>query len=193
MPLAPGDPSLPELRAKDPAAVERVIRDHTAVLLRGALALGLPESEAEELVQDTLATFLEAAARFEGRSSVRTFLFGILYRKGMERGRKRARELATDPADALFEGHFDAAAHWNSMPRGPEKDADVKEIAALIALCLEELPPQQKAAFLLREVDREETDSICNALDVSDTHLRVLLFRARNRLRECLERKWAQP
>ena len=77
------------------------------------------------------------------------------------------------------------------MPRGPEQDADVKEIADLIAHCLEDLPAQQKAAFLLREVDQEESDSICNALEITDTHLRVLLFRARNRLRDCIEKKWA--
>ncbi len=173
-----------------PDEIAVLVRDHTQDLLRAALGLGLPITDAEELVQDSFVAFLKAAERFEGRSSVKTFLFGILYNKALERGRKAARELATDPSDQIFDGRFNWWGHWTSPPGGPEKEADVKEIAELIAQCLEGLTPQQRAAFQLKEVDRELNPAICNILGVQDTHLRVLLFRARTKLRECIEGKW---
>lgn len=184
-------PLLEGLRRRDPAALSAVVRENAGPLLRGARALGLPTADAEELVQDTFTAFLEALDRFEGRSSVRTFLFGILYRKSMERGRKASRELPTDPADEVFEGRFGRWGHWSRPPRGPEKEADLEEAARLIADCLERLPTQQRAAFVLKEIDREPSEAVRNELGVEDTHLRVLLFRARAKLRDCLEGKWA--
>jgi len=183
---------LSDIRARKPAAIAQAVRAHAGDLLRAALGMGLPEADAEELVQGVFTTFLEAAPRFEGRSTVRTFLFGILYRKALEAGRKKSRELATDPTDEVFDGRFNWWGHWSRGPRGPEDEADVKEIAGLLAECLNGLPDQQRAAFQLKEVDQEESGSVCNILGVESTHLRVLLFRARNRLRECLEGKWKE-
>lgn len=183
---------LKDLRSKKSEAIRDVVNEHTEVLLRAAFGLGLPESEAEELVQQTFVTFLEVVGRFEGRSTVRTFLFGILYRKAMERSRKRSRELATDPVDQVFEKRFGAMGMWASVPRGPDEEALTKETGVLIRECLEGLPETQRAAFYLREVERESAESIRNILEVSDTNLRVLMFRARNKLRECLEKRWEE-
>ncbi|MDD5628730.1 MAG: sigma-70 family RNA polymerase sigma factor [Elusimicrobia bacterium] len=197
MPRAPSQPrpaSAPEdlerLRRRDPAAIEQVVRRHSADLLNGALALGLRENAAEELVAETFAAFLDAAPRFQGRSSVKTFLFGILYRKAMERGRRSARELACDPVDEAFERRFSLLGHWSQPPRGPEEETLAREVAELIGTCLQGLRPLERAAFLLKDVEREPSGSVRNALEVKDTHLRVLLFRARNKLRDCLEARW---
>ena len=181
---------LRELRENRTEAVSRVVHEHAGDLLRAARGMGLPETEAEELVQASFTAFLEAIPRFEGRSTIRTFLFGILYRKALEQGRRKARELATDPADALFDSRFTAWGHWSAPPRGPAEEADVQELAVLLGRCLDELSPQQRAAFQLKEIDREPGDSICNVLGIQDTNLRVLLFRARNKLRDCIEKKW---
>jgi RNA polymerase sigma-70 factor (ECF subfamily) len=181
---------LDRLRRREPAAVEHVVRRHSADLLNGALALGLRENAAEELVAETFAAFLDAAPRFQGRSSVKTFLFGILYRKAMERGRKSAREQAFDPIDEAFERRFNLVGHWSRPPRGPEDETLAHEVVELIEACLKGLRPLEKAAFLLKEVEREPGGSVCNALQVKDTYLRVLLFRARNKLRDCLEARW---
>lgn len=178
------------LRGRKPEAIAEVVRRHAGDLLRAGLGLGLSQADAEELVQATFAAFLEASARFEGRSSVRTFLFGILYNKALEAGRKRSRELAVDPEDEVFESRFSAWGHWSPGPRGPEEEASAKEVARIIAGCLEKLPLQQRAAFQMKEIDHEESPAVCNALGVEDTHLRVLLFRARTRLRACIEGKW---
>ncbi|MBI5201331.1 MAG: sigma-70 family RNA polymerase sigma factor [Elusimicrobia bacterium] len=172
----------------EPQAIAAAVREHSGVLFRAALGQGFSDADAEELVQETFATLL--SARFEGRSTLRTFLFGILYRKCLERRREAGRELAVDPGDEVFESRFHTGGHWAKPPRGPEQDADAAEAAALISDCLKALPPQQKEAFRLREVDQEESAAVCNVLGVSDTHLRVLLFRARAKLRECLEGKW---
>jgi RNA polymerase sigma-70 factor (ECF subfamily) len=181
---------LADLKAHKAEAVSSVVEAHSEVLLRGALGLGLPLVEAEDLVQDVFTVFLSAVSRFEGRSSVRTFLFGILYRKSMERARKRSRELATDPTDAVFEQRFSANGMWASPPRGPEDETLQAESGEMINSCLEGLTEAQRAAFYLREVERQSAEAICNILDVKSTHLRVLLFRARLRLRECIENKW---
>lgn len=190
MPL-PGEENLiKELKSRNPEALTQVIHEHAAVLVRAALGLGFPEPQAQDLVQSVFTAFLEALDRFEGRSSVRTYLFGILYRKAHESWRFQSRELPTDPVDKIFEGRFAPSGHWNRPPRGPEDEALSEELTRLISQCLQGLNPVQRAAFHLKEVDREPGESICNILGVSDTHLRVLLFRARNRMRECLEETW---
>ena len=173
--------------------LEQAVAAYTGPLLRGGLALGLALSDAEELVQDTFAAFLSAAGRFEGRSQLRTYLFGILYNKAKELRRKRVKESGADDEalEAAFNTRFDGAGHWMaSQPKGPEAAALNGELAALIAACAEGLPEAQRAAFFLKEAEGLSTEEACNVLAVSGTNLRVLLFRARLRLRECLERRW---
>ena len=171
--------------------LSRLVAEHTGPLLRGALAMGFAQADAEELVQDTFVAFLKARDRFEGRSSVRTFLFGILYNKGAELSRKKQREYAQDDIEALFDSHFDAHGHWLSeLPKGPEEQVLSKELADIIATCAEKLSMDQRTSFYLKEVEGTASEDICNALGLSDTNLRVLLYRARVRLRECLERNW---
>jgi len=183
--------SLADLKKRDPKAITAVVNRHTGDLLRGAFGLGWRQAEAEELVQETFVTFLDVVERFKGHSTIRTFLFGILYNKSKERGRKRSRELATDPVDAVFENRFNFIGHWKAgNPQGPEDAAMTGETAEVIAECMEGLGETQRAAFHLKEVEHEDAASVCNILDVSGTHLRVLLFRARNKLRDCIEKKW---
>jgi RNA polymerase sigma-70 factor (ECF subfamily) len=183
---------LNKLRARDPELLTHIITDHTEVMLRTAWGLGWRGTDAEELVQATLATFLEAIQRFEGRSSTRTFLLGILYMKALEARRAGGRELPADPIDEVFEKRFGYAGIWCTMPRGPEDEASTKETALILEQCLEALPVQQRMAFFLKEVEHESTETLCKILDLTVTHLGVLLFRARNKLRECVQRKWGE-
>ena len=91
------DPTLPaRLRAGDPAALDLVVRAYLSQILRAARGAGLDPSQAEDVTQATFTTFIETASRFEGRSHVRTWLFGILYRKLSERWRGTARDLEMD-------------------------------------------------------------------------------------------------
>jgi len=174
----------------DAAAVEELVRQYSGPLFAGCLAMGFPESDAEELVQDTFVSYLGAAERFEGRSAIKTYLFGILYNKASQLWRLRRRETSFDDADQAFEQRFYARGMWARPPQGPEDAALSGEVAAWIRRCSEKLTLSQRSAFFMREVEGEKTESLCNILGVSPTNLRVLFFRARTRLRECLEKNW---
>jgi RNA polymerase sigma-70 factor (ECF subfamily) len=133
---------------------------------------------------------LSAIERFEGRSKIKTFLFGILFNKCAERRRKSNREQASEDIEKIFEARFGAWGIWNCVPKGPEDQALNDELRRWLESCARNLSTEQRAAFQLKVVDGQSTAEICKILGVSDTHLGVLLFRARNKLRECLEKKW---
>jgi RNA polymerase sigma-70 factor (ECF subfamily) len=166
-----------------------IVSDHAQVLFRGALGLGFSGEEAEDLVQDVFVTFLERIDSFEGKSQLRTWLFGILHRKALEKRRARARDERFDPIDEVFESRFDRAGSWSRPPQDIEKLLLSSEAGAAIGECMEGLSLNQRQAFLLREVEEMETEQICKILGVSVTNFGVLMHRARARLRECLEKK----
>jgi RNA polymerase sigma-70 factor (ECF subfamily) len=178
------------LKERRPGAVEELVEEFTPPLLAAARAWGLSLPDAEEAVQDALVDSMEALKRFEGRSSFKTFLFGILYNKCSERSRKARREVAVDDVEAAFDARFGTFGVWNCLPRGPEEDADNAELRDWLKACAKGLSAEQRAAFHLKVVEGQGTSDICKILGVTTTHLGVLLFRARNKLRECLEKKW---
>ena len=169
------DPALAaRLRAGEPAALELVVQAYLPQILRAARGAGLDPSQAEDVTQATFATFIETASRFEGRSHVRTWLFGILYRKVSEQRRGTTRDREIDVLDEVMEHRFDVDGSW-SRPR-PTADTRVyaREIKAHLATCLDELSPAQRHAFLLREVQEFATSEICKILDVTTTNLLIL-------------------
>jgi RNA polymerase sigma-70 factor, ECF subfamily len=184
-----GDEELRQLRSREDAALTAVVSDHAEALYAAARGLGLATADAEDLVQDTLTVFLAGVERFRGESSLRTYLFGILYNKARQKWSSGWREQATDPVDRAFESRFDAAGVLRTL-KGPEEAALARELSDALGECSSGLSQAQRAAFHLKEVERQSTDSICKILGVSETNLGVLLFRARNKLRECLEKKW---
>lgn len=181
------DPRLvARLQSGEAAAIELVVQAYLPQILRAARGAGLDPLQAEDVTQATFATFIETAARFEGRSHVRTWLFGILYRKVFELRRGTARDRRMDPLDDQMEHRFDANGSWQ-IPR-PAADTRVyaREIRAHLATCLDQIGFAHRQAFMLREVHGFSTDEICKILDVTTTNLGVMLHRARTRLRECL-------
>jgi RNA polymerase sigma-70 factor (ECF subfamily) len=141
------------------------------------------------MVQDVFRTFLERLDNFEGRSQLRTWLFGILHRKALERRRAAAMDDRMDPIDEVFESRFDSKGNWAQPPADLEQLMLSKEIGELILGCMDGLPVSQREAFVLREVEGLGTGEICKILTVSVTNFGVLMHRARARLRECLEAK----
>jgi RNA polymerase sigma-70 factor, ECF subfamily len=178
------------LKERAPGAVEALVEDYSSAMLASAMAWGLSRADAEEAVQDAFISFLQAVERFEGRSSLKTFLFGVLFNKCSERRRKARREEAVEDVETVFDARFGYLGVWNSMPRGPEEEAANDELRSWLARCAEGLTEDQKAAFRLKVVDGIPTPEACKMLGVTATHYGVLLFRARNKLRECLEKKW---
>ena len=181
------------IKERREGALEDLVKTHTQPLMAAAFAMGFSEADAEELAQDAFVAFLEAVDRFEGRSQLKTYLFGILYNKASTLRRKHWREQGTDDIEKTFDRRFDSSGLWSAPPQGPEDAALSREIKTVIERCAEALPTQQRAAFFLKESEGESAESVCNILGVSPTHLRVLLFRAHVKLRECLERNWSPP
>jgi RNA polymerase sigma-70 factor (ECF subfamily) len=187
------DDLVSRLRRRDPAAINSIVAEHARPLYRAARGMGFGREDAEDLAQESLAAFLDSLDRFEGRSSLRTWLFGILHNKVMERRRERRRLEAQDPIDEAFESRFDVDGNWARPPVDLHRLLESREIGEAIGGCMEILPGAQREAFVLREVEGLETAEICKILGVSVTNMGVILHRARNRLRECLEsRGWGK-
>ncbi len=180
------------IQRSDPAAVQEVVRLYVSQVFRAARAAGLDHHCAEDVTQSTFATFIEAAQRFEDRSHVRTWLFGILYRKIAEARRAARRDTKIDDIDDVFEQRFSADGGWARPPRPVDADVHNTEVRRKIEDCLDHVPSKQRMAFVLREVEELASEEICKILDVTRTNLGVLLHRVRNRLRECLEAKGIQ-
>jgi RNA polymerase sigma-70 factor (ECF subfamily) len=180
------------IRGRDADAIEQLVRAYTGHLHNAALGMGFDSETSAELAQDTWITFYDKAPGFEGRSHVRTFLFAILFRKGMEKRREYAKMQKHDSIEDVVSARFDGRGHWVGSPIDPEQFFLAAENAELLRQCMEGLPLSQRSAFVMKEVDECESREICNILEVSATNLGVLLFRARNRLRECLEGKHAK-
>jgi RNA polymerase sigma-70 factor (ECF subfamily) len=177
------------IRAGDPATLKAVVETYLPQVLRASRGAGLPPDLAEEVTQETFTTFLEIARRFEGRSHVRTFLFGILYRKISEARRGVARQRIHDPVDEVVESRFAADGSWIRPPLASDALVRTGELRRALGECLEASPTAQRMAFYLREVEGLTRQEICKILDVTSTNLDVMLYRLRNRTRECLERR----
>ena len=188
-PIVEGPELARRVRERDPEALGEVVRAYLGQILRAARGAGMSPPEAEEVAQATFTTFLETAARFEGRSKVRTWLFGILYRKIAEARRGFQRDRKNDPIDDVVEARFRPDGHWAKAPMPLDDQLFGAELRRHLEECLSDASTNQRMAFLLREVQGFSTEEICKILEVSRTNLGVLLFRARNRLRECLESK----
>ena len=108
------------IRERDAQALEEVVRRYLPQILRAARSAGFAPQLAEDVAQDTFVTFIETAPRFEGRSHVRTWLFGILYKKMAAARRNLRRDNEMDDIEEVFEQRFDDAGSWtrrSTMPR----------------------------------------------------------------------------
>ncbi len=181
------------IRERDAQALEEVVRRYLPQILRAAGGAGLAPQLAEDVAQDTFVTFIETAPRFEGRSHVRTWLFGILYKKIAAARRTLGRDNEMDDIEEVFEQRFDDAGSWTRPPRPVDAEVYAAEVRQGIDGCLDRVPTNQRMAFVLREIEGMDTQEVCKIMEVTRTNLGVLLHRVRNRLRECLEAKGIEP
>ena len=181
-----------------------LVDDYGPAMLRVARLYVRDRAVAEEVVQDTWLAVLNGIDRFEGRSSFRTWLFRILTNTAKTRGEREGR---TVPFSALAEAGEDEgpsveperflgpehryADHWAAPPRRwsemPERHLLGHETQSKIAAAIDELPPAQRTVITLRDVEGFSSDEVCNALGISETNQRVLLHRARTKVRWALE------
>ncbi len=191
------------LRARDAAAFRTLVTSLHGRLLRLARHYVRSDALAEEVVQETWLGVIEGLPGFEGRSTLRSWIFRILLNRAQTRGAREARSapvssLASDDEgnEAWLESRFDAAGHWNVFPaawpaESPEALYGRKDAMEALRAALPLLPERQRAVFMLRDVEGLESEEVCNALDLTETNQRVLLHRARTRLREALERHFS--
>jgi RNA polymerase sigma-70 factor (ECF subfamily) len=160
---------------------------------------------AEEAVQETWLAVLEGLDRFEGRSSLKTWIFRILMNRAMTRGQ---RERRTVPFSALFDPAAEAdepavdpdrfqgpasrfPGQWSRPPHPweevPETRLLARETLAQVRTAIDGLPPSQREVITLRDVSGWTSQEVCNALGLSETNQRVLLHRARAKVRRALE------
>ncbi|NNF42739.1 MAG: sigma-70 family RNA polymerase sigma factor [Phycisphaerales bacterium] len=143
---------------------------------------------AEDLVQETLLAGIEARSRFEGRSSERTWLIGILKRKIA--GWRRRQGVVSEPDLArMVDEQFTRRGKWKTTPAAWGSDPETEEIASVLRRCLAKLPERQAEAVLMIESSRLDPEKTSKLLGVTTNHLYVMLYRARTGLRACLEQR----
>jgi len=198
------DQLVDRLRAGDEAAFESLIDAYHGQMVRVAHAYVSDDDIAEEVVQETWAAALDGLDDFEGRSSLKTWLFAILTNKAKKRGKRDAREPnwssisdeqldgeLTDRAQFDSDGRFDADGHWSSPPADwqsdPEQELLRNDLRDQLIHAIEALPPRQQVVVTLRDVHGWSPEEVCDVLDVSDANQRVLLHRGRDKVRETME------
>jgi RNA polymerase sigma-70 factor, ECF subfamily len=197
------------LRAGDEDAFIALVRRYNALMVRVARGYVRTEAVAEEVVQETWCAVLAGIGRFEGRSALKTWILRILANRAKTRGQREARCVpfsalggvedddgpAVDPDRFLpadhprYPGGWSAAlAEWSQLP---DERMLAGEVRACIRAAIESLPSRQQAVISLRDIEGWSPEEICDALDLSEGNQRVLLHRARSRVRAELERYFA--
>lgn len=189
------------LRDGDEAAFLEVVRRHHSSMLRVAQIFVRTTAVAEEVVQETWLAVLEGITRFEGRSSLRSWILRIVANRARTRAQREARsepfssfEEEGEGQPAVEESRFHAAdhprwpGHWSAPPTAwADEQLLTRETLELARQAIEKLPPMQKQVIVLRDVEGCSADEVCLALEISDANQRVLLHRARSRVRAELE------
>jgi len=198
------------LRSGDEAAFVSLIDSHHSAMLRLATIFVTRRMVAEEVVQETWMAVLEGLPRFEGRSSLKTWIFRILTNRAKTRALREGRSV---PFSSLVDLNLDSAepavdpdrfrppgvqwaGGWVSFPAPweglPEERLLSKETRGCLEKAIEALPPNQREIITLRDVEGWSSEETCAFLDISEGNQRVLLHRARSKVRNALEKYFAE-
>lgn len=207
-PPVPAGPSPDELRLiaalreRDESAFAELIERYHSSLVRLAMSFVSSRAVAEEVAQEAWLGVLKGIDRFEGRSSLRTWIYRILTNTAKTRAQREARSIpfaslggdddepAVDPGRFLPAGDR-GAGHWTSFPQRwdelPESRLLSVETRSVIDRAIEQLPPTQRQVIRLRDVQGFSSAEVCDLLELSEANQRVLLHRARSKVRRALE------
>ncbi|HET9962714.1 MAG TPA: sigma-70 family RNA polymerase sigma factor [Nitrospiraceae bacterium] len=195
---------LDRLRQGQEGAFEELVSRHHRALIRMAMGYVAEREVAEEVVQDTWMTVVERLDRFERRSSLRTWIFGILIHKAKDRGVREKRhstfssfetadgegDEAVDPS--RFQASGDSAGTWAFPPQPwddqtPEKLLANQQAVSAMQQAIDALPPMLKDVLILRDVEGIDSKEVCALFKITESNLYVRLHRARERVRRAVE------
>jgi len=190
-PVSGDEELLSRLRSGDETAFATLVDRYHAAMIRLALAYVPSRAVAEEVVQDTWLGVVRGIDRFEGRSSLKTWLFRILVNRARSAGPRERRHLPLGHGETVDPDRFNADGTWSSPPAHWSDDVDSRLDAAAIAGRLREaidaLPGGQREVVLLRDVEGVSSAAACSILGLSEGNQRVLLHRGRARVRQVLD------
>jgi RNA polymerase sigma-70 factor (ECF subfamily) len=194
------------LRSGDEAAFAALLDTHHAALVRLAMVYVHNHAVAEEVAQETWLGVLQGLDRFEARSSLKTWIFHILVNRAKTRAAREGRHIpfsavwnpdlepaepAVSPERFLSADHPQWPHHWAAPPRSwgnsPEERLVSRETLGYIREAVATLPPSQREVITLRDIEGWTSQEVCNLLGVTETNQRVLLHRARSKVRRALE------
>jgi RNA polymerase sigma-70 factor, ECF subfamily len=197
---------LEQLRSGNEAAFVSLVDRYHATMIRLAMVYVTAWTVAEEVVQERWVGVLEGLHRFEGRSSMKTWMFRILTNCAIRRAQREGRSIpfsslpdydtdlaepAVDP-DRFFPADHQWSGHWASFPSNwldlPEERLLSRETRACLEKAIEALPPSQRQIIILRDIEGWTSEEACRLLGISEGNQRVLLHRARSKVRGALEK-----
>jgi len=198
------DTLIARLRRGDEGAFDELVNQHHGMLIRMAMGYVADREVAEEVVQDTWLAVIESLNRFEGRSSLRTWICGILIHKAKDRGVREKRHTTFSALESYDDDNDEAvdpfrfqqsgewAGHWAFPPQPwddqtPEKLLASKQAVDCMQRAIEALPAILKEVLILRDVEGVEAKEVCEMLNITETNLYVRLHRARERVRVAVE------
>jgi len=192
--------SLAGLRSGDEGAFLELVGKNHAAMVRVARAFVRSDAVAEEVAQESWLAVLEGLGGFEARSSLRSWIFSIVANRARTRAQRESRfepvasfeeqeeAPAVDPSRFLPQDSPLFPGNWSSPPQAwPEERLLMRETLELAGRAIDELPPAQRQVIVLRDVEGCSAGEVCEALDLSEGNQRVLLHRARSKVRGALE------
>lgn len=193
--LPTDDELIPKLLVNDETAYKQVVRAYHGIMVHVARSI-VGDAIADEVAQEAWLAVLRALPKFERRSSFKTWILRITSNCAKSRLRHESRtvnfdDTGHDGAPMLSEKYFDNTGHWASPPSvwhadTPDALMAGSQLQAHIDKALKELPPPQKSVITLRDIQGLDMETICKILEVSESNGRVLLHRARSRIREVI-------
>ena len=183
------------LRAGDEQAFEALVARHYATMMAVARTYVRSRSVAEDVVQESWLGVLQSLDRFEGRSSLKTWIIAIVVNKAKTRAAREGRsvpftalerdEPAVDPSRFRGRGEI-YPGHWRAAPSTEVVTQD-RETLRVAMRAIADLPPAQQTVIRMRDLEGSSSDEVCSTLEISAANQRVLLHRARSRVRAALE------
>lgn len=176
-----------KLKTRDPAFLKQLFIEINPRLLRMMAGKNISDDLAEEILHECWDTFFAQLEKFEGRSKISTFMFGILINKIRENRRRLNKLDFEEDSEKIFQSSFTQDGWWVKSPEDPYQIMANQQLGTAIQDCLKGLTDPQRTAFLLIESEGESAQNVCNILGLTVSHLRVLIYRAKDKLRACLE------